>query len=93
MAVGEKIGLRAAGLCCAGLLAGCGARASNYTWGWYLFDPLKDKGQSNLKFLMAGLESTILISLCAIVVSVMLGSCVALAALARKPWLVRASRV
>ena len=72
-----------------GTLAGCaagasgGSGASGHTWGWYIFNPLRDKGQSNLQFLIGGLWATIAVSLCAILVSVVLGGCVAMAGLSK----------
>lgn len=78
------------------LLGGCAAVASegsSYTWGWYIFNPLQDKGASNLRFLVSGLADTVLVSLCAIVVSVVLGLLVAMAGLSSRLWLKRLSRV
>ena len=83
MAVDQKIG-RLGSLLALGLLAGCGAEKSSYTWGWYIFNPLQDKGSSNIRFLVDGAWATISVSLCAIVVSVILGSLVAMAGLSRK---------
>ena len=83
MAVGQKIG-RLCLLLALGLLAGCGAEKSSYTWGWYIFNPWRDKGSSNIRFLMDGAWATISVSLCAIVLSVILGSLVAMAGLSRK---------
>jgi len=76
----------------AGLLSGC-AGNGNYTWGWYVLDPMRAKGASNLQFLLAGLGLTVALSVCAIALSVVLGA--ALAAAARAPWLMLrgASRV
>ena len=67
------------------MLAGCagasGGGASSYNWGWYIFNPLQAKGLSNLQFLLGGMWWTILVSLCAIVLSVILGALVAVAGL------------
>lgn len=95
MAVRPKIGLFCLGLALA-LLGGCAAASSggsSYTWGWYIFNPLQDKGASNLRFLAGGLADTVLVSLCAIVVSVGLGLLVAMAGLSSRRWLKRLSRV
>ncbi len=97
MAVGEKIG-RLLVLCALGLLlAGCtGASqggASSYTWGWYIFNPLQAKGQSNLMFLLGGMWWTILVSLCAIALSVVIGGLVAVAGLSKRRALNRINRV
>ena len=66
-----------------GLLAGCGVvgEGSSYTWGWYILNPLTDKGASNLSFLLAGVGLTLWLSISAIIVSVVLGVTLALAAL------------
>lgn len=99
MAVGAKIGrlfaLTASGL----LLAGCAgsgagdAGASSYSWGWYIFNPFQDKGLSNLQFLLGGMWWTILVSVSAIVLSVVLGALVAVAGLSGRGWLNRVNRV
>ena len=95
MAVRPKISLFGLGLALT-LLGGCAAvssEGSSYTWGWYIFNPLQDKGASNLRFLVSGLTATVLVSLCAIVVSVVLGLLVAMAGLSGRLWLKRLSRV
>ncbi len=95
MALRQKVGV-ASLLLAAVLLAGCGSGAStgsSYTWGWYIFNPWQAKGLSNLQFLIGGLGSTLAVSLCAIVVSVVLGAFVAVAGLSRIKLLHRASRV
>lgn len=63
------------------------AQASGYTWGWYIFNPAQDKGLSNLRFLVSGVTSTLLVSACAIVLSVVLGALVAVAGLSQRKWL------
>jgi glutamine transport system permease protein len=65
------------------LLAGCAGVSDGtaYAWGWYVLNPLTDKGASNLSFLLAGVGLTLWLSLTAIVVSVILGVLLALAAL------------
>ncbi len=97
MAVGEIIRrllvLAASGL----LLAGCAGPsqggASSYTWGWYIFNPLQAKGLSNLQFLLGGMWWTILVSLCAIALSVVLGALIAVAGLSTRKSLNRVNRV
>jgi His/Glu/Gln/Arg/opine family amino acid ABC transporter permease subunit len=64
------------------LLAGCGPSAT-YNWGWYLFNPVLPKGQSNLLFLLEGVSLTLALSLSAIAMSVCLGVLLALAGLSR----------
>ncbi len=95
MADGQKIARRCSFLGL-GALAGCGGGASQgsgYHWGWYIFDPLQDKGQSNLQFLVGGVWATLSVSLCAIVLSVVLGSLVAFAGLSPRRWLNGINRV
>lgn len=55
------------------LLSGCSAN-----WGWYVVNPATESGMSNLKFLMSGLYYTVLLSLTAIIISVVAGLLVAL---------------
>ncbi|WP_299850304.1 amino acid ABC transporter permease [uncultured Roseovarius sp.] len=62
------------------LLAGC---ASSATWGWYVINPLTPNGWINVKFLISGMGSTILISVIAAVISIALGLLVALPGLAK----------
>lgn len=92
MAERQKIGRLHLGLtlCVVVLLCACSTQALQgeaYHWGWYIFNPLQDKGASNLKFLLGGLSDTVLVSLCAILGSVLLGLLVALAGLSRQRWL------
>lgn len=54
---------------------------------------MQAKGLSNLQFLIGGLTATLLVSFCAIVLSVILGASVALAGLSRRPALRRVNRV
>jgi len=79
------------------LLAGCASSseggASSYTWGWYIFNPLQAKGLSNLQFLLGGMWWTILVSVSAIALSVVLGGLVAVAGLSTRKWLNRVNRV
>jgi polar amino acid transport system permease protein len=57
------------------LLAGCGASG---TWGWYVIDPRTASGWTNIKFLISGMGATILISVIAASISIVLGLLVAL---------------
>ena len=54
-------------------LAGCSG-----SWGWYVVDPSTPSGWSNLKFLLGGLYYTVLLSLCAIAISIVVGLLIAL---------------
>ena len=58
------------------LLPGCSG-----SWGWYVVDPTTNGGIVNLKFLLSGLYYTILLSVTAIAISILIGLVVALPAL------------
>lgn len=70
------------------LLSGC---AGN--WGWYVVDPTVPSGWNNLKFLMSGLYYTLLLSITAIVISIVIGLAVALPGLSANANLRRFNRV
>ena len=72
------------------LLGGC---AGNYTWGWYVVMPTTSQGRTNLQFLLGGLGYTISLSVCAILLSVIIGLLIALFGLSSKPWARRCNRV
>ena len=57
------------------VLAGC---SSSGTWGWYVVNPTTSSGWTNIKFLVSGMGSTILISVIAAAISIVLGLIVAL---------------
>ena len=57
----------------AALLTGCSAQ-----WGWYVVNPATSSGLANLKFLLSGLYYTVLLSLTAILISMVTGLLVAL---------------
>ena len=64
------------------LLAGCSGN-----WGWYVVDPTTPKGLINLKFMLSGMYYTILLSVTAISISVVVGLLVALPGLSpKKGW-------
>ena len=84
MAVIEKITLPLCALLLVLFFTGCAANTNSYTWGWYIFNPFLDKGASNIEFLAGGLTATLLVSLCAIVLSVLIGALMALAALSKR---------
>ncbi len=56
-------------------------------WGWYVVDPTIPKGLINLKFLISGLYYTVLLSVTAIVISVVVGLLVALPGLSPNKYL------
>ena len=84
MAVIEKITRLLCALPLVFFLTGCAANTNSYTWGWYIFNPFLDKGASNIEFLAGGLTATLLVSICAIVLSVLIGALMALAALSKR---------
>jgi glutamine transport system permease protein len=61
------------------LLSGCSGN-----WGWYVVDPTTSSGWTNLKFMAFGAYYTILISVTAILISVVVGLLVALPGLSEK---------
>jgi len=61
------------------LTSGC---SNNYSWGWFVISPWTPKGQTNLMFLISGLGWTVLLAVCAILVSVTSGLLVSLLSLA-----------
>ncbi|MFQ3182928.1 MAG: glutamine transport system permease protein [Alteromonas macleodii] len=61
------------------LLSGCSGN-----WGWYVVDPTTSSGWINLKFMAFGAYYTILISVTAILISVVVGLLVALPGLSEK---------
>jgi polar amino acid transport system permease protein len=84
VAVIEKITRPLCALLLVLFFTGCAANTNSYTWGWYIFNPFLDKGASNIEFLVGGLTATLLVSLCAIVLSVLIGALMALAALSKR---------
>lgn len=61
------------------LLSGCSG-----SWGWYVVNPMSKNGLSNLRFLLDGLYYTVLLSVSAILISVIVGLLVALPGLSSK---------
>lgn len=58
------------------LLSGCSGN-----WGWYVVDPTLPAGKANLLFLIDGLYYTVLLSVCAILISIIVGLLIALPSL------------
>jgi polar amino acid transport system permease protein len=56
-------------------VAGC---SSDGNWGWYVIDPTTKSGWINIKFLVSGMGNTILISVIAAAISIVVGLIVAL---------------
>ena len=73
------------------VLGGCGN--SDYTWGWYVISPWHPAGLSNIEFLLSGLGYTILHSISAIVLSILLGLIVTLPSLMNSTLARRINRV
>ncbi len=72
----------------AALLSGCSAQ-----WGWYVVNPATPTGMTNLQFLLGGLYYTVLLSLTAILISVVTGLLVALPGLSENRYLRGFNRV
>ena len=70
------------------LAAGCSGN-----WGWYVVNPTTESGFVNLKFLLSGLYYTILLSVTAISISVVIGLIIALPGLTRNRYLKSINRV
>ena len=61
------------------LVSGCSDK-----WGWYVVDPSTKSGMTNLSFLLSGLYYTVLLSVTAITISVVVGLLIALPGLSTK---------
>ncbi|MEP5091839.1 MAG: amino acid ABC transporter permease, partial [Paracoccaceae bacterium] len=72
------------------LLTGCGASGN---WGWYVIDPRTASGWTNIKFLISGMGATILISVIAASISIVLGLIVALPGQSSRRWLRLINRI
>ena len=64
------------------VLSGCSAN-----WGWYVVNPSTKTGMSNLLFLLGGLKYTLLLSITAILISIVVGLLVALPGLSDNRYL------
>ena len=71
------------------LLGGC---TSSYTWGWYVINPKLDNGYTNIRFLISGLNVTLIISLLSIFFSLIIGFLIALLGLSKNKFLKAFSR-
>lgn len=72
------------------LLAGCGTSG---TWGWYVIDPTTPNGWNNITFLLNGFGATILLSVIAAVMSMVIGLMVALPGMSSNRWIRLPSRI
>jgi len=70
------------------LLSGCGGNLQ-----WYVVSPMTEAGRANLLFLAGGLKYTLLLSITAIVISIVVGLLVALPGLSKNRWLRGVNRV
>lgn len=61
------------------MLSGCSGN-----WGWYVVDPTTTNGANNLRFMATGAYNTILMSITAIIISIIVGLLVALPGLSEK---------
>jgi polar amino acid transport system permease protein len=61
--------------------------SSTNDWEWYVIDPTKLTGLSNLKFLLSGMTTTIYISIISILISILIGLIVALPSLSKSKFL------
>ncbi len=61
-------------------LAGCG---SSQEWGWYVVDPSLKRGRINISFLLSGIPWTILLTLCCVAISNILGFLISLMGLSK----------
>ena len=61
------------------LLSGCSAQ-----WGWYVVNPTTKSGYVNLMFLLSGLKYTLLLSITAIIISIIIGLLIALPGLSER---------
>jgi His/Glu/Gln/Arg/opine family amino acid ABC transporter permease subunit len=73
------------------LVAGCSSGGVN--WGWYVIDPSTAQGQSNIRFLIGGFWATILLSLIAAFLSMLIGLLVALPGMSSNRWVRLPSRI
>ena len=72
-------------------LSGCAEGAA--TWGWYVIDPRTAGGMANIKFLLNGFGATILLSLIAAFLSMIIGLMVALPGMSTNRWVRLPSRI
>ena len=48
------------------LLTGCSSRVE-YTWGWYVFNPVAPGGRKHILLMLAGLKMTVLVTLASLI--------------------------
>lgn len=72
------------------LLGGC---TSTYTWGWYVINPKLDNGYDNIRFLISGLNVTLIISILSIFFSLVIGLFISLLGLGKNKFLKAFNRI
>lgn len=72
------------------LVSGC---TNTYTWGWYVINPQLDNGYTNIRFLISGLNVTLIISLLSIFFSLILGFIIALLGLSKNKFFKTFNRI
>lgn len=75
-----------------GILSLTGCASSSGTWGWYVIDPTTPNGYTNIRFLLNGFGATILVSVTAAVLSMIIGMVVALPGMSSNRWIRLPSR-
>lgn len=75
-----------------GILSLTGCASSSGTWGWYVIDPTTPNGYTNIKFLLNGFGATILVSVIAAMLSMIIGMVVALPGMSSNRWIRLPSR-
>jgi polar amino acid transport system permease protein len=71
-------------------LTGC---SSSGNWGWYVIDPSTSQGLINIKFLLSGFGATIVLSVVAATLSMIIGLIVVLPGMSENRWVRLPSRV
>lgn len=74
------------------LLSLTGCASSSGTWGWYVIDPTTPAGYNNIIFLLNGFGATILLSVIAAILSMIIGMVVALPGMSSNRWIRLPSR-
>ncbi|WP_439143898.1 amino acid ABC transporter permease [Planktotalea sp.] len=76
---------------CLIFVAGCSSAPG--TWGWYVIDPRTTSGYNNIRFLLNGFGATILLSVIAAAMSMIIGMMVALPGMSSNRWIRLPSRI
>ena len=64
-----------------------GGCTNTYTWGWYVINPKLDNGYDNIRFLISGLNVTLIISVLSIFFSLVIGLLISLLGLGTNKFL------